>query len=116
MTLSEMSVNDLIAFVCLEVYECFTGNSYDQEAARAALLNSQVYHALWFAQAWEFLEGKLPLWRACKVAGGWCATHEGMGHGQATGLRVENALIGPYPTKYHALGAAVLMAAGKVVP
>lgn len=101
MVLAEMSIDEAIALACREVPECDTVSE--------AWIKDEVYRALWFDAAWEWLHHDIFLHRHRPEIqddhDGWCVRNR-------NGAEVLDQL----PTKYHALAAAVLLAAGRVVP
>lgn len=114
MTLNEMTVDEAIALACREVPGCWPLDVTKDDdldppiRLRGSGIPVDVFRALWFDAAWEWLMGQpehfepsCGSFTPAKCPGGW---HDGQYPSEVL------------PTKYHALAAACLTAAGKEVP
>lgn len=99
--LSEMTPSEAIAYTVGKVPECGHGPGGCSVSRECGL-------ALFFSAAWEWLKNQPGTYDLCPMHGAWGVFHADT----SRGLGVP-AL---YPTKTHALAAAVLLAKGEVVP
>lgn len=136
MPLADLSIDDAIALACREVPECWPlgdggaagsvwkdGGDYftslisdDEGVYQSIVLEGPILHAVWFSAAWEWLIkfGDGPeFYRVIVYTTSWAVDKVKYLGG---GLDSTSDVCLVLPTKYHALAAAVLLAAGKVVP